>query len=274
MSVEPFPTAADPGWFGPDSVIWRVHGHPSALVGGLRALLVQTLHPLAMAGIAQHSTYRDDPLGRFRRTAQFVNDTTYGSTAQAEAAVALVRRIHPHIKGVAPDGRPYRAADPPLLSWVHNVEADSILTASRRFGPRLTDADADRYVVEMARVGAAVGADDLPETARDLHRWVDTHPEKRVTPDARRAARWLVFPRLPAVLLPPYSLLAASAVSLLGVRDRIALRLPSIPPVEPLLVPAARVYLNALGIVMGPPPALTAAHVRCASLTGRSVEPG
>jgi uncharacterized protein (DUF2236 family) len=260
------PASADPGLFGPDSVTWRVHAHPCALIGGLRALLVQTCHPLAMAGIAQHSTYQQDPLGRFRRTAQFVNATTYGTTAEAGDAIALVRRIHPHIRGTAPDGRPYRADDPALLSWVHNVETESILCAYDRFGPGLSAPDADRYVAEMTRVGAAVGANDLPITAQALRVWVEEHPERRVTRDARRAARFLLFPRLPPLLLAPYGLLAVAAVTLLPVRDRIALRLPSFPPAEPVLVvPATRAFISALGLVLGPSPAHQAARARVAT---------
>ena len=153
-----------------------------------------------MAGVAQHSTYRNDPLGRFERTAQFVNATTYGTTAEAEAAIAMVRRIHSKISGVAPDGRPYRADDPALLSWVHNVEVDSIMTAYRRFGPRVRAGEDDQYVAEMTRVGAAVGADDLPTTAQDLHLWVSRHPERNITAEARRAGALLALPTDPGTV--------------------------------------------------------------------------
>jgi uncharacterized protein (DUF2236 family) len=246
----------DAGLFGPDSITWRVHAHPCALVGGLRALLVQTCHPLAMAGVAQHSKYRQDPLGRFRRTAQFVNATTYGTTTEAEAAIALVRRIHTKINGVAPDGRAYRADDPALLSWVHNTEVDSILLAYHRFGPGISNDDADRYVREMARVGGAVGADDMPDTARDLHTWVEQHPERKITPDARRAARFLLLPPIPKLMLVPYGIIASASISLISVRDRVALRVPSFPPAEPIvIVPATRAFLTALGLALGPSPA-------------------
>ncbi len=252
--------AGDPGLFGPDSVTWRVHAHPSALVGGLRALLLQTFHPLAMAGIAEHSNYRDDPLGRFRRTAEFVAATTYGTTEEANRAIAIVRRVHVHVRGVAPDGRPYRADDPALLSWVHNVEVESILIAYQRFGPGLSRSESDQYVREMVRVGSAVGADQLPDTARELRQWVASVPERKVTPAARRTVRFLLFPPLPRVLLGPYAVLAASALSLLSVHERLTLHLPSIPPAEPLvLVPAAKVFLGALDIVLGPSPPREAA---------------
>jgi uncharacterized protein (DUF2236 family) len=261
LSPAPFPVdtedmTGDAGLFGPDSVTWRVHAHPCALVGGLRALLIQTCHPLAMAGVAQHSKYRQDPLGRFRRTAQFVNSTTYGTTPEAEAAIVLVRRIHAKINGVAPDGRAYRADDPALLSWVHNVEVDSILLAYRRFGPGISNDDADTYVREMARVGGAVGAGDMPDTAHALRMWVDHHPERQITRDARRAARFLVLPPIPKLMLVPYGIIASAAISLISVRERVALRLPSFPPAEPLvIVPATRTFLAALGLVLGPSPA-------------------
>jgi uncharacterized protein (DUF2236 family) len=243
-----------------------VHAHPCALIGGLRALLVQTCHPLAMAGIAQHSTYRHDPLGRFRRTAQFVAATTYGTTEEAQAAIAIVQRVHTKINGVAPDGRPYRADDPALLSWVHNVEVDSIAAAYRRFGPGFAPGEADQYVAEMSRVGFAVGADDVPLTARDVHAWVANHPERQVTRDARRTARFLVIPPIPPLMLVPYGVLAAGAISLISVRDRIALRLPSFPPAEPIvLVPATRAFLTALGLALGPSPARRDAEQRIAA---------
>src|SRR5688500_9257071 len=112
-------TGGDFGLFGPGSAVWKVHSDPSMLIGGVRALMLQTLHPLAMAGVAKHSNYREDPFGRLHRTGAFLGATTFGTTATAERAIAQVRAIHPHVKGVAPDGRPYSADDPHLLAWVH-----------------------------------------------------------------------------------------------------------------------------------------------------------
>src|SRR5256885_8630678 len=115
-------TSGDPGLFGPDSVTWRVHAAPSMLIGGLRALLVQALHPLAMAGVHQHSDYRDNPWGRLRRTSEYVLITTYGDTETAARAGAVVRAVHRRISGVDPvTGRAYRADDPELLAWIHNL---------------------------------------------------------------------------------------------------------------------------------------------------------
>ena len=124
----------DDGWFGPGSATWTVHGDLSMLVGGVRALLLQTLHPGAMAGVADHSSYREDPLGRLHRTGAFVGATTFGTTAEAEAAVEMVKAVHRRVVGTTPEGVPYTAADPRLLLWVHATEVDSFLRAHRRYG--------------------------------------------------------------------------------------------------------------------------------------------
>ena len=127
-------TYDDPGLFGPASVAWRVHGEMSMLVGGLRALLLQTLHPPTMAGVADHSDYRKDPLGRLHRTGRFIGATTYGNTATAEHVIEMVRRIHERVAGTLADGTPYAATDPHLLGWVHVTEVDSFLRAYERYG--------------------------------------------------------------------------------------------------------------------------------------------
>jgi uncharacterized protein (DUF2236 family) len=142
--------AGDVGLFGPGSVTWRIHGDPSMIVGGLRSLLAQALNPRAMAGVDQHSDFRVDPWGRLRRTADYVGATTFGDTATAEAAGAMVRAVHRRVRGVDPHtGRTYSAGDHDLLAWIHNVEVHSFLVAYRHYGGRVGDADADRYVAEM-----------------------------------------------------------------------------------------------------------------------------
>src|SRR6202040_2590252 len=123
-----------PRWFADDRPIRRVHADASMFVGGLRALLLQSLHPLAMAGVAQHSDYRGDPWGRLARTSTFLAVTTYGPAAEGQGAVDRIRGIHRRVHGVARDGRPYSAADPHLLEWVHIAEVDSFLRAHRRYG--------------------------------------------------------------------------------------------------------------------------------------------
>jgi uncharacterized protein (DUF2236 family) len=255
------PDRADPGLFGPDSVTWRVHGNLSMLIGGLRSLLLQTLHPLAMAGVAQHSDYRGDPGGRMRRTAQFVSITTFGSTAEAEAAIERVRNIHRRVRGVSATGVPYRADDPALLAWVHATEVDSFWRAYRRYGGgpgehRVPRSEADRYVAEMAVVARRIGVPDPPVSAAELREYlVEMRPVLRATPETHDAVRFLLHPPTPRAARPAYLLVAGGAVGLLPSFVRHELRLPLLPGVEPLVVrPAARTLLDVLGWVLAPPP--------------------
>ncbi len=157
-----------PRWFPAGSAVQRVHGDASMFVGGLRALLLQSLHPLAMAGVAAHSGYRG-PLGRLQRTSTFIATTTFGTADDAARAVAAVRAVHERVRGVAPDGRPYRASDPDLLRWVHVAETQSFLVAHQEFGHRPLDAaGCDEYVAQAAVVGRALGVEDVPVTVREL----------------------------------------------------------------------------------------------------------
>lgn len=260
----PFAGPGDAGLHGPGSVTWRVHADLSMLVGGVRALLLQTLHPLAMAGVADHSDYRRDPWGRLQRTAAFVGATTYGTTEQALAAVETVRRVHERVQGVAPDGRPYRAQDPDLLTWVHATEVDSLLGAFRRYGGRLTPADQDRYVAEMATVAGLLGAADPPRSAGALAAYLrDVRPELRAGPSAHQAVRYLLAPPLPLPARPAYGLLAAAAVELLPFWARLELRLP-LPPVTGAVAvrPAAAGLIQVMRWSLGPSPARAAAEAR------------
>lgn len=224
-----------PRWFADDRPIRRVHADASMFVGGLRALLLQSLHPLAMAGVADHSDYRGDPWGRLQRTSTFLAVTTFGPTTDAQRAVDKVRGIHQRVRGSAPDGRPYHASDPHLLEWVHIAEVDSFLLAYQRYGSgHLDRRDRDGYVADTARVAAALGVVDPPHTERELRERIDAYrPELRSTAAARDAARFLlVTPPLPLLARPPYSLLAATSVAMLPAWARLPLRLPYLPPVE------------------------------------------
>lgn len=156
----------DPGLFGPDSVCWRVHADfTSMMVGGISALLLQALHPLALAGVWDHSTFREDILGRLRRTATFISGTTFGSRSDALALIERVKRIHLGVTGTAPDGRPYRASDPTLLTWVHVAEVSSFLAAHLRYAnPRLAPDEQDRYYAEVAQIATRLGATTVPES--------------------------------------------------------------------------------------------------------------
>jgi len=154
----------DNGLFGPDSPAWRVHSDTSMFVGGLSAILIQMLHPLAMAGVADHSNWVAEPIKRLSRTASFITATTFGSTPVAEAVIEQVRRRHARVSGTAPDGRPYRADDPALLCWVHTAQVASFLEAHLRFHPDpVRPSDQDRYLRESAEVARRLGAIDVPE---------------------------------------------------------------------------------------------------------------
>lgn len=190
------------GLFGPGSVTWRVHGDPSMLVGGFRALLLQAVHPLVMAGFDDNSLFRDDPWGRYRRTGEWVTTVTYGTTSQAEKAGARLRRLHARIPpGVEPEsGLAYRVDDPKLLLWVHCTEVESFLSTYRRCGGPLEPGDADRYVDEMRQSARLVGLDPgaVPSTEKDLHDYyAEVRPQLRVTAAARRNVIWGFAPPMP-----------------------------------------------------------------------------
>jgi len=228
-----------PRWFDEDRPVRRVHADASMFVGGLRALLLQSLHPLAMAGVAEHSDYRGDPWGRLQRTSTFLAVTTFGPDVDAQHAVDRVRGIHQRVRGVAPDGRPYHAADPHLLEWVHIAEVDSFLLAHQRYGAQpLDQRGRDGYVADTARVAEALGVVDPPRTERELAERIEAfRPELSGTPSAREAARYLLLtPPLPIVARAPYGLLAATAVAMLPAWARMPLLLPYFPPVEATLI--------------------------------------
>ncbi len=241
--------APGPRWFADDRAIRRVHADASMFVGGLRALLLQSLHPLAMAGVAEHSDYRHDPWGRLQRTADFLAATTFGNVDTAEAAVARVRSVHQRVRGRAADGRAYSANDPHLLRWVHICEVDSFLASYRRYGAaELTDAQADQYVADMAVVAEALGVNHAPRSVRQLRgEFKDFRDELHGTAQARQAARFLLLePPLPLAARPPYTVLAAAAVSLLPGWTRWPLRLPYLPVSETMLVRPAGAAITGL----------------------------
>lgn len=243
----------DPGLFGPASVAWRVHGDSAMLIGGLRALLLQTLHPLAMAGVADHSDYRNDPWGRLHRTGRFVGGTTFGNSQTVERLVAQVRAIHDRVNGHTPDGRPYSATDPHLLLWVHVTEVDSFLQAYLRYGEgRLTDAECDRYVAEMAVLARMLGAEDVPETRAELDACLDSfRGECSYDRQAREAIRFLLLPPVPLALRGAYGIITAGAVGLLPGWARQMMWVPMPPGVDPLAIrPAATVLTRAIGWLM------------------------
>lgn len=209
----------DPGLFGPGSASWRVHGDFSVmLTGGIAALLLQMLHPRALAGVWDHSSFRRDMSGRLKRTAGFVAVTTYGSTAAAEAAVARVRRIHAQVRGTLPDGTPYAADEPALLAWVHAAEASSFLRAHLRYrDPAMPGAEQDRYLWEQARLARMLGADPAPETRGQLAAYLaDVRPELRADARTLEVSRLMLAQPSPSLSTAPINqLLLRAGVDLL-----------------------------------------------------------
>ena len=208
-------------------------------IGGMRALILQTLHPAAMTAVAEHSGYRGDMWGRLARTSTFLATTTFGVASDAEAAVAAVRRIHERITGTMPDGSPYAASDPHLLRWVHVAEVDSFLLAHQTYGARpLDQAGRDSYVAQTAVVAERLGVGDPPRTEQQLRDALKAfRPELRGTAHAREAVGFLLLhPDLPLAARPAYLVLAASAVALLPAWTRRELRLPWLPISERTLV--------------------------------------
>lgn len=235
-----------PRWFPPDSPIARVHGDASMFVGGIRALLLQSLHPLAMAAVAAHSGYRGDPWGRLARTATFLATTTFGTVEDAERAVADVVARHERVRGRSAEGEPYLASDPHLLTWVHLAEVDSFLLAHQRYGRHpLDEAGCDEYVAQSAQVARRLGAQDVPTDVDGLHAALRSYrPELRATEAAREAAHFLRHDTpLPAPARPAYGALWAAAVAMLPVWARAELGLRHVPA---LAGPAVRAGGRAL----------------------------
>ncbi len=250
-------------WFGEDRPIRLVHADAAMFVGGLRALLLQSLHPLAMAAVAGHSGFKGDPWGRLQRTSHFLAATTYGTAADAEAMVRRVQAIHRRVTGIAADGRPYSAADEHLLRWVHVAEVDSFLLTYQRYGRRpLDQAGRDGYVADMARVATALGVRKPPATEAELRSQLDAYrPELAGTAAARDAARFMLLqPPLPLPVRAPYAVLAAAAVGSLPRWARWPLRLPYLPVAEATVVRLAGDGLvRAIRWAMTPPPTPAAA---------------
>lgn len=261
--MTPLPSAADwsaeqdrLGFFGPGSVTWRVHADPSFSVGGLRALLLQALHPVAMDGVARFSgAFRDDPWPRLIRTAAYVDTVTFGTRTDAVRAVARVRGIHRRLGAVeGTTGREYRVDDPDLLLWVHCCEVDSLLAVARRAGVPLTDDDADRYVAEQVTAAELVGLDraQVPASAAELAGYFDRmRPSLALTAASRDAYRLIVLPPMPPWVRfltpaqPAWGGLAALAVALLPQWARRLYSLPGLGLTDVAATAALRAFRQA-----------------------------
>lgn len=250
------PTASDDSWFGPDSAAWIIHTDWATLIGGIESLLVQTLHPPTMAGVADHSDYKSDPFGRLNRTAQFIGMTIFGSAEEAQRSVDIVRTIHDRIEGHTPDGRPYRANDSENLLWVHATEVDGFLRGVQRYGSSTITPDmADQYVAEMAQVGEALGIDRAPRSVAELDATLQQYrPHLHFGSQARETIRWLAFPPNSLAAQGPYAILLSAAVAMLPAWARRKLWIPpTLPPVNRLLVePAAKSVVRTLDWIMVP----------------------
>jgi uncharacterized protein (DUF2236 family) len=216
-----------------------VHSDAAMFVGGIAALLIQSLHPLAMAGVAGHSGFKGDPWGRLQRTSDFIAVTTYAPITTAEQVIAGVRTVHETVTGTAPDGRAYAASDPDLLAWVHAAEAWSFLTAYQTYSPTpLSAADADRYVAQMGRIDARLGFEDPPETRAELEATLAAYrPVLEATTAAHETVEFILHdPPMGQPLKTVYGTLSAGAVAIIPqwARDQLGLS------VRPLAIPTAR----------------------------------
>lgn len=292
----PFDVTADPGdpgLFGPGSASWDIVGEPAAIVGGIRSLLVQMLHPLAVAGVADHSRYRDDTLGRLRRTSAYVTATTFGSTAQALDAARTVRRVHRRVRGTATDGRPYRAGDARLLAWVSMALTSSFLATDRAYAPRpVAGATADRFVAEQSSAAALldprVDLDRLARRPADLRAGRVRLPlleqgmlprsvaelddlragyreELAVGDQGRDILRFLLWPSVPPPLLAGYLPLLTGALATLEPAEREVVGLPASRVLTYPFEANARALLAVLRVATGRSPSLVAALERTAA---------
>jgi len=239
----------DDGLFGPGSAAWRVHGDFSAMmIGGVSALLLQMLHPGALAGVWDHSDFRRDRLGRLRRTAQFIGLTTFGGTATAGAAIDKVRRIHDHVSGTLPDDTPYSANDAHLLTWVHVAEVDSFLRAYLRYkDPGFSPADQDRYFAEVALIARRLGATEVPESRAAVDAYLRrVRPELRFDHRTREVASALLAPGGDVAMASGMALAFSAGVDLLP--DWAArMHGRSVPT---FAKPALRIGVNGMGNVL------------------------
>ncbi|HVD00867.1 MAG TPA: oxygenase MpaB family protein [Candidatus Dormibacteraeota bacterium] len=213
------PTAVDFGLFGPGSTAWLLHREPGLLIGGLRALMVQALHPLAIAAVEQHSDYRNDVWGRFNRTSNYVVTTVFGNTEEARAVGRRVRAIHRPIHGIdRVTGLPYAADDPVLLLWIHTTLVESFVLSYQRFVRPLGQAQRDRYVAEMVRQAELVGLrpEDVPDSWAANFRFIESQRAMlQRTQTAMEALDTVLHPPLPVHRRPGWWALGQCAISLL-----------------------------------------------------------
>jgi uncharacterized protein (DUF2236 family) len=193
--------SGDLGLFGPGSVTWKLHQEPILLLGGLRSLYLQALHPRAVAAVSQNSSYRSDPWGRLTRTSAFVGTVVWGTTDEVDKVAGRVRRLHSKLSAVDPrTGRRFRLDEPELLRWVHVAEVESFLTTATRAGVRLTPDEIDRYYTEQLKAAELMGLDaaTVPATAAEVATYYDEmQPRLTLTKDGVETAMFLTVPPVP-----------------------------------------------------------------------------
>ena len=244
-----------PRWFDPGTPITEVHGDAAMFVGGIRAVMMQSLHPVAMTAVAEHSGFRGDLWGRLARTATFLATTTFGPATHAQATVDKVRRVHEYVTGTTAGGTPYVASDPHLLAWVHAAEVDSFLTAHQAYGQHRLDAAArDEYLAQTAVVAAKLGVVDPPTTVAELRAVLDAfRPELRGTPAAREAMAYVrLEPPLSWPAKQPYAVLWAAAIGLMPAWARAELDLPHHPKLDRVVPLGGRVAVAGIRWALRP----------------------
>ena len=266
--VRDMATGSDEGYFGPESAAWAVHGSLPTLVGGVRALLMQALHPGALAGVQQHSRYQDDAMGRLAGTTQWLTVVTFGDKAAADRECARVRGMHRRVVGTYASEtgqRAYAASDPDLLRWVHIAFTDSFLATHRVWGGGIPGGE-DAYVREWATAGELVGVDNPPRSVAELRNQIsDYGPQLRGDVAARETARFIRNVPVPLAGRPAYAVLFAGAVSTLPQEHRRMLGVPDLPLA--VTRPAVAGILATLAKILGPAsPSMQAAHARVDTL--------
>ena len=257
----------DVGYFGPDSAPWAVHGGLPTLVGGVRALLMQALHPAALAGVMQHSRYEEDALGRLAGTTQWLTVVTFGDKAQADRECARVRGLHRRVYGVYTVNGvefPYDATDPDLLRWVHIAFTDSFLATHLVWGDDIPGG-ADAYVREWAKAGELVGVENPPRSVAELRSQMAEYESQLCTSvEARETAAFIRKPPLPFAAQGPYAALLLGALSTMAPQHLEMLGLPRVP--SAIARPAVRAMLGTLAFALGPTsPSQQAAMTRIAN---------
>jgi uncharacterized protein (DUF2236 family) len=243
------------GLYLPEDAPWVVHADLGTLVGGVRALLMQALHPGSLAGVRTHSRYKDDPLGRLAGTIRWLTITTFASHEALAAEASRVNRMHDRVKGQyatsSGESRSYRAADPDLLRWVHIAFMDSFLRSHQIFSDRPIPGGADAYVRLWAKSVEPLGLTDVPMNEAELLKWLDHYRgELSVNDDTRDVIRWLRNPPLPLAARPVYALLFQSALASLPAEHRELIGLKSLP--LSVLRPITRTLLKSIRLAIGP----------------------